>query len=144
MYTFMHIYIHNTYTPTKYLPTYIHVHTTYIHTYVHIYVHTYIRTYIHTYIQTYIHTYTHTYSVLVKACYKTKIIRIQRLINIRIAKAYHTESNEALCVITGLIPINIKIEEAAKYYEYIKGNGNLFDQEMEVKHWTHPGNCQNY
>ena len=49
-------------------------------------------------------------------------------------------SNEALCVITGLIPINIKIEETAKYYEYIKGNGNLFDQEMEVKHWTHPAN----
>jgi hypothetical protein len=42
-------------------------------------------------------------------------------------------SNEALCVIMGLIPINIKIEEIAKYYEYIKGNGNLFDQEMEVK-----------
>jgi hypothetical protein len=50
-------------------------------------------------------------------------------------------SNEALCVITGLIPINIKIEEIAKYYEYIKGNGNLFDQKMEVKHWTHPANC---
>ena len=50
-------------------------------------------------------------------------------------------SNEALCVITGLIPINIKIEETAKYYEYIKGNGNLFDQEMEVKHWIRPANC---
>jgi hypothetical protein len=43
-------------------------------------------------------------------------------------------SNGALCVITGLIPINIKIEETlcTMYYEYIKGNGNLFDQEMEV------------
>jgi len=59
-------------------------------------------------------------SVLKKACYKSKIIRIQRLINIRIAKAYRTVSNEALCVITGLIHINIKIEETAKYYEYIK------------------------
>jgi uncharacterized CHY-type Zn-finger protein len=38
----------------------------------------------------------------------------------------------------GIIPINIKIEEAAKYYECMKGNGNLIDQEMEVKHWTHP------
>ena len=47
----------------------------------------------------------------------------------------------SLSVITGLIPINIKIEETAKYYEYIKGNGNLLDQEMEVKHWTHPANC---
>jgi hypothetical protein len=32
------------------------------------------------------------------------------LINIRIAKAYRTVSNEALCVITGLTPVNIKIE----------------------------------
>ena len=45
-------------------------------------------------------------SVLDKACYKAKIIRIQRLINIRIAMACCTVSNEALCVITGLIPIN--------------------------------------
>jgi hypothetical protein len=42
-------------------------------------------------------------------CYKTKLIRIQRLINIRIAKAYRTVSNETLCVIKGLILINIKI-----------------------------------
>ena len=42
-------------------------------------------------------------------CYKAKLIRVQRLINIRIAKAYRTVSNEALCVITGLIPININI-----------------------------------
>jgi hypothetical protein len=48
------------------------------------------------------------------ACYKTKIIRVQRLINIKIAKAYRTVSNEALCVITGLIPIYIKIEVTAK------------------------------
>jgi len=73
-------------------------------------------------------------------CYKTKLIRIQRLINIRIAKAYRTVSNEALFVITGLIPINIKIEEAAKYYECIKGQGNLFDRKMEVKHRTRPAN----
>jgi hypothetical protein len=53
--------------------------------------------------------------VLDNTCYKAKLIRIQRLINIRIAKAYHKVSNETLCVITGLIPINIKIEETAKY-----------------------------
>jgi uncharacterized CHY-type Zn-finger protein len=47
-------------------------------------------------------------------------------------------SNEALCVITGIIPINIKIEETAKYYECMKGNGNLNDREIEVKRWTHP------
>ena len=78
--------------------------------------------------------------VLDITCYNAKLIRVQRLINIRIAKAYRTVSNEALCVITGLIPINIKIDETAKYYESVKGQGNLFDREMEVKHWTHPAN----
>ena len=49
-------------------------------------------------------------------------------------------SNEALCVITGLNPINIQIEETAKYYECIKGCRNLIDREMEAKYWTHPAN----
>jgi hypothetical protein len=52
--------------------------------------------------------------VLDITCYKAKLIRVQRLINIRIAKTYRTVSNEALCAIMGLIPINIKIEETAK------------------------------
>ena len=73
-----------------------------------------------------------------KKCYRGKIIRIQRFINIKIAKAYRTVSNEALCVITGLIPINIKIDKTVMYYEYVKGNGNLFDREMQVKYWNHP------
>jgi uncharacterized CHY-type Zn-finger protein len=38
----------------------------------------------------------------------------------------------------GIIRINIKIEETAKYYECVKCNGNLIDREMEVKYWTHP------
>jgi hypothetical protein len=50
-------------------------------------------------------------------------------------------SNEALCVITGIITINIKIEERAKYYECIKGNGNLINREMEINHSTHPAYC---
>jgi hypothetical protein len=49
-------------------------------------------------------------------------------------------SYEALCVITGLITINIKIEERGKYYECIKGQGILLDREMEVKYWRHPAN----
>ena len=73
-----------------------------------------------------------------KACYKAKIIRIQRLINIRIAKAYCTVSNEALCVITGLMPINIKIAETDKFDEVTKRKGSQYDREMEVKNWTHP------
>ena len=53
--------------------------------------------------------------VLNRFCYKAKLVRIQRLINIRIAKAYRTVSNDVLCIITGLMPINIKIEEVTKY-----------------------------
>jgi hypothetical protein len=63
-------------------------------------------------------------SVLDDTFYKAKLIRIQRLINIRITKTYCTVSNEALCVMTGLIPINITMEESAKYYEIIKGYGH--------------------
>ena len=77
-------------------------------------------------------------SVLDNKSYKAKLIIIQGLINIRIAKAYRTVPNEALCVITGLTSINIKIEETAKYYECIEGYGNLINREMEAKYWTQP------
>jgi hypothetical protein len=77
-------------------------------------------------------------NVMNKSCYKAKLIRIQRLINIRIAKAYRMVSNEALCIITGLIHINIKIEETGKYYKITKGKGIHYDREMEVKNWNHP------
>ena len=38
------------------------------------------------------------------------------------AKAYRTVSSEALCVITGMTPIHIKIEEAAKLYNHTRGH----------------------
>jgi len=56
-------------------------------------------------------------NALNKACYRTKLTRVQRLINIRIAKSYRTVSNEALCMITGLTPIDIKIEETARLFQ---------------------------
>ena len=39
-----------------------------------------------------------------KASYRNILTRVQRLINIKITKAYRTISNEALCIITGLNP----------------------------------------
>jgi len=45
-----------------------------------------------------------------KENYKAKIIRVQRLINIKMANANRTVSHEALCVLTGTMPINLKIE----------------------------------
>ena len=74
--------------------------------------------------------------------YKAKIIRAQRLINIKIAKAYRTVSNEALCILTGRTPIAIQIEEAAQICQLTRGNTKgeeaLVDSHMEVKHWQHP------
>jgi len=60
-------------------------------------------------------------SVLKRHCYKAKLIRIQRFINLKMAKAYRTVSNKALCIINGITPINIKIEEIGKLYEITKG-----------------------
>jgi hypothetical protein len=70
--------------------------------------------------------------VLNSSCYKDKLVRIQRLINIKKTKAYCTVSNEALCIITGLMPINSKIEEATKYYAITKGEGYLYDRELDI------------
>jgi hypothetical protein len=41
-------------------------------------------------------------TALGKERYKTKLIRVQGLINIKIAKAYRTVSHEALCILTGM------------------------------------------
>jgi len=56
------------------------------------------------------------------------------------AKAYCTVSHEALCVVTGMMSIDIKIEEAA-LNQLTKGTANnniLFDKDMEVRYWQHP------
>jgi hypothetical protein len=71
--------------------------------------------------------------VIKNSCYKTKLIRVQRLINIRTAKSYRTVSNEALCVITGSKPINIKIEEAAKSHDMTKAEETSYDTAMDKK-----------
>ena len=55
-----------------------------------------------------------------KEKYKNKITREQRLINIKMAKTYRTVSSEALCVVTGMTPIHIKIEEATKLYHHTR------------------------
>jgi hypothetical protein len=51
-----------------------------------------------------------------KASQRKKLINVQRLINIKIAKTYRTVSNDALCIITGLTPVHIKIQEMAELY----------------------------
>jgi hypothetical protein len=59
-------------------------------------------------------------NALTKVCYNIKLTRVQRLINIRIAKSYRTVSNEALCMIAGLTPIDIKIKETSQLFQITK------------------------
>jgi len=47
---------------------------------------------------------------------------VQRIINIKMAKAYHTVSHVALSVLTGTMPIDLKIEQTARMYLLTKGN----------------------
>ena len=59
--------------------------------------------------------------------------------NIKIAEAYRTTSNEALCILAGTTPIEIKAEEAANLYRITRDRQNhQLDHEVEPKDWTHP------
>jgi len=81
------------------------------------------------------------YKAIDIASNKLKLIRVQRLINIKIAKAYRTVSNEALCALTGLTPITIKIQEESQYYRIIRGRGNEdtnVETIMGTQYWQHP------
>jgi hypothetical protein len=74
-----------------------------------------------------------------KKCNKTIYSRVQRLINIKIAKAYRTTSNEALCTLIGITPIEIKAAETANAYRITRDRKNhQQDHEIELKDWTHP------
>lgn len=72
---------------------------------------------------------------------RIKYVRVQRLMNIKIAKAFRTTSSEALCILAGTTPIIIRTEEAVKQYFLRKGKGNLtqsIDLEVDPKNWPHP------
>ena len=72
---------------------------------------------------------------------KRRLERVQRLINIKIAKAYRTVSKEALCVLTGLTPITIKIEEASQLYHIVRSCRNedtRVEPRIETQYWQHP------
>jgi ribonuclease HI len=74
------------------------------------------------------------------SCNRRKYITAQRLINLRIAKAFCTTSNEALCTVADTTPIILKIEEAVKIYNLKKGKGNqirAIHREVEPKYWQH-------
>ena len=68
----------------------------------------------------------------------TKYTRIQRLINITIAKAYQTISYDASCVIAGLRPIQITVDQKLRTYMTTKINNLEYDAPLEVRYWQHP------
>jgi hypothetical protein len=58
---------------------------------------------------------------------------VQRIINIKIAKAYRTTPNEALCALTGITPIVINAEEEAKMFNIMRGsNQNETDKDKKA------------
>ena len=77
---------------------------------------------------------------------RRKYIRVQRLTNLLIAKAYHNTYSEALCILAGTTPIIIKAEKAARRYDVWKGhraNTQKLDREVELKQWPHPADFVN-
>jgi len=76
---------------------------------------------------------------MAKKCNKILYTRVQSLMNIKIAKAYRTTSSEALSVLTGITPIQIKVAETDRLYHITRDRQNLqLDHEEEPKDWTHP------
>jgi hypothetical protein len=76
-----------------------------------------------------------------KECNKAKYVRVQRLISLRIAKAYCAISHEALCILTGLTPINIKAEEVVTLYNMTTRRKNQeyrTDKAENPRNWLHP------
>jgi len=74
-----------------------------------------------------------------KKCNKIIYRRVQRLMNMTIAKVYRTISYEALCILTGTITIEINAEETATLYRITRDRqSHQLDHEAEPKDWTHP------
>jgi len=57
--------------------------------------------------------------------------------NIKIAKVYRTVSYDA-CVIAGLQPIQITIDEKVQTYIATKINNIEYDAPLELRSWRHP------
>ena len=75
---------------------------------------------------------------------RQKYIRVQRLMNLRMAKAYRTTSSEALCTLSGITPIIISTEVAVKQYNIRKNRGSQTpetDNVVELKNRTYPGDA---
>lgn len=73
--------------------------------------------------------------------YRHKLQSAQRIINIKIAKAYRTVSFEASCVMAGVPPIGLVISGKAKMYKRTHELGTsdtVYDIPTPVHAWPHP------
>jgi hypothetical protein len=75
-----------------------------------------------------------------------KLQRVQRLINIKIAKPYRTISYDASCLMADVPPIAIVIAEKAQLYKskhYMEGAAYEYDMTVPVTDWPHPARRAN-
>jgi hypothetical protein len=75
---------------------------------------------------------------------RQKYMRVQRLINIRMAKAFRTTSSEVLCILTGMTSIIIETEEVVKHYSIKKRRGKqtyVIDNDVGFEDWPHPADA---
>ena len=68
---------------------------------------------------------------------RLRYIRVQRLTNIKIVKAFRTLSYEASCVLAGVRPIRLAIQEKVRIYKATQNNIE-YDAPLEVRYWPHP------
>ena len=72
---------------------------------------------------------------------RQKYVRVQRLTNLRMARAYRTMSSEALCMLTGMTPTILKLEEIVERYTFKEKQHQQainLDYDVEHRHWPHP------
>ena len=69
-------------------------------------------------------------------------IKKYRLIKIKIAKAYRTVSYDASCVIAGVRPIQITIQQKVQTYMATKINNLEYDAPLEARYWRHPAELE--
>ena len=78
----------------------------------------------------------------IKNEYNTKkYVKVQRIISLRVAKAYRTIYHEAISILTGLTPITFKGEDVATLYNITTGRYNKkyqTDKEDNPSSWLHP------
>jgi hypothetical protein len=66
-----------------------------------------------------------------------KYQRVQRMMNIKISKAFRTLSYEASCVLAGVRPIRLATEEKVRTYKATHNNTE-YAAPLDVRYWLHP------